>query len=128
MSLTKRQFADDLERMEQEEQKEIQDNEWQSTLEDHDLDDASLNRNNEEPAPKETSLTDEQLYNFRQQNIKALYAKLYSMGLTTEQVRSKLDKMSMFFGHLGSVNNMSDEEICEVSHMIDSLIVKNYKF
>jgi len=74
------------------------------------------------------NLTDEQIANFREQSIKSLYAKLYSMGLNTEQIRTKLDKMSMFFGHIGSVSNMSDDEICEVNHMIDNLKVKNYKF
>jgi len=75
-----------------------------------------------------TGMTDEQRYNFRQQNIKALYAKMYSMELTTEQIRSKLDKLSQFFGHIGGINNLSDVEICEISHMIDNLKVKNYKF
>jgi len=75
-----------------------------------------------------TGMTDEQRANFREQNIKALYAKLYSMGLNTEQIRSKLNKISMFFGHLGSISNMSDVEICEFSHMIDNLKVKSYKF
>ena len=77
---------------------------------------------------KADGLTDEQLHNFREQNIKAMYAKLYQMGLKTEQVRERLDKMSMFFGNIGAVSNMSDEEICEVNHMLDSLQVRGYKF
>ena len=73
-------------------------------------------------------LTDEQKHNFREQNIKTMYAKLYQMGLKTEQVRERLDKMSMFFGNIGAVSNMSDEEICAVNHMLDELQVRGYKF
>lgn len=73
-------------------------------------------------------LTEEQLYNFRQQNIKILYAVLYSMGLNTEQLREKLDLISRFFGNIGGVSNISDEELCVFSHMIDDLKTRGYKF
>ena len=73
-------------------------------------------------------LTEEQLHNFREQNIKAMYAKLYQMGLKTEQVRERLDRMSMFFGNIGAVSNMSDDEIAAVNHMLDELQVRGYKF
>ena len=72
--------------------------------------------------------TDEQIYNFRQQNIKTLYAILYSMGLKTEQVRKKLDLLSQFFGNIGGVSNISDEELAVIGHMLDELKVINYKF
>lgn len=80
------------------------------------------------PATQEEEKQMEKEAYFREQNIKSLYAKLYSLGLNSEQIRSKLDKMSMFFGHIGSVSNMSDDELSAVSHMIDELIVKGYKF
>jgi hypothetical protein len=73
-------------------------------------------------------LTEEQLHNFREQNIKAMYAKLYQMGLKTEGVRARLDKMSMFFGNIGAVSNMSDDEIAAVNRMLDELQVRGYKF
>lgn len=86
-------------------------------------------RNNEEDRDYDKiKLTDEQLHNFREQSIKAMYAKLYQMGLKTEQVRERLDKMSMFFGNIGAVSNMSDDEIAAVNRMLDELQVRNYKF
>ena len=57
-----------------------------------------------------------------------MYAKLYQMGLNTEQIRARLDKMSMFFGNIGAVSNMSDDEIASVNRMLDELKVRNYKF
>lgn len=86
-------------------------------------------RNNEEDRDYDKiKLTDEQLHNFREQSIKAMYAKLYQMGLKTEQVRERLDKMSMFFGNIGAVSNMSDDEISAVNRMLDELQVRGYKF
>lgn len=86
-------------------------------------------RNNEEDRDYDKiKLTDEQLHNFREQSIKAMYAKLYQMGLKTEQVRERLDKMSMFFGNIGAVSNMSDDEIAAVNRMLDELQVRGYKF
>jgi len=78
--------------------------------------------------PADPGLTDEQIHNFREQSIKAMYAKLYQMGLNTEQVRARLDKMSMFFGNIGAVSNMSDDEIAAVNRMLDELQVRSYKF
>lgn len=86
-------------------------------------------RNNEEDRDYDKiKLTDEQLHNFREQSIKSMYAKLYQMGLKTEQVRERLDKMSMFFGNIGAVSNMSDDEIAAVNRMLDELQVRGYKF
>lgn len=73
-------------------------------------------------------LTEEQKYNFRQQNIKTLYAILYSLGLKTEQVRKKLDLLSQFFGNIGGVSNISDEELIFIGRMLDEMKVRNYKF
>lgn len=75
-------------------------------------------------------LTDEQRYNFRQQNIKTLYAMLYSMGLDgkTESVRNKMDLLSRFFGNIGGVSNISDDEITAIARMLEQLKAINYKF
>jgi len=114
-------------RIQEEDEKFELDEQIRATEEDHGFDRPSI-KNNEEPAPKETGLTEEQLYNFRQQNIKTLYAVLYSMGLNTDQVRKKLDLLSQFFGNIGGVSNISDEELAVIGHMLDNLKVQNYKF
>ena len=58
-------------------------------------------------------MTDQEIRdaNFRESIVKEAYARLYELGCTTVQVRKKLDQMSMFFGNLGGVSNMSDKEI-----------------
>jgi len=114
----------------QEEQEQFElDEQIRATEEDRGFDRPTI-INNEEPAPEETKLTDEQLYNFRQQNIKTIYATLYSLGLDgkTETVRKKLDLLSQFFGNIGGVSNISDEELAVIGHMLDELKVRNYKF
>lgn len=73
-------------------------------------------------------IAEERKHNYREQSIKAMYAKLYQMGLKTESVRERLDKISMFFGNIGAVSNMSDDEIIAVNRMLDELQVRNYKF
>lgn len=80
--------------------------------------------------PKDPGLTDEQIHNFRQQNIKSLYAVMYSLGLDgkTDKVREKFDTLSRFFGNIGGVSNISDEELCVIGHMLDELKSRNYKF
>jgi hypothetical protein len=92
-----------------------------------DEEDRGLDRHGEEP---DEGLTDEQLYNFRQQNIKALYAMLYSMGLDgkTDKVRAKMDLLSRFFGNIGGVSNISDDELTAISHMLGHLQAISYKF
>jgi hypothetical protein len=102
-------------------------NEYQSEVE-TELDAEHKLEDEQDNGYDKKGLTEEQLHNFREQNIKAMYAKLYQMGLKTEQVRARLDKMSMFFGNIGAVSNMSDDEIAAVNRMLDELKVRNYKF
>lgn len=71
----------------------------------------------------------EQEYQQWQKDIKTLYAKLYGFGLNTEQVRNKLDKLSMFFGNVGGVSNIvKREEIIAIGDFLDTLKNLNYKF
>lgn len=75
-------------------------------------------------------LTEEQLYNFRQQNIKSLYAQLYKLGLDgkTSQVRSKLQALSEFFGEFGSIDRLSNEQLGIIDHLLNYLRITGYKF
>jgi len=65
---------------------------------------------------------------FRQQNIKSLYAQLYEFGLKTEQVRTKLQKMSEFFGNIGSVSDLSGEQMGAIEQLLNYLKNIGYKF
>jgi hypothetical protein len=75
-----------------------------------------------------TLQTEEQLYKAREKMIKEMYARLYNFGLKTEEVRNRLDKLSMFFGNIGSVSNMSDDEIAITLHLLEYLALNDYKF
>ena len=77
---------------------------------------------------KAQDLKDEQIYNFRQQNIKKIYAQMYEFGLNTDQIRTKLRKISEMFGHLGSVNDLSDKEIGGIMTMFNYLKINQYEF
>ncbi len=64
-----------------------------------------------------------------QRDIKSLYAKLYAFGLNAEQVRSKLDKLSQFFGNISGVSNIvKKEEIIAIGDFLDTLKNLKYKF
>ena len=104
------------------EEQELLDEERKATEEDTGFDNHNI--------PSEPDLSEEQLYNFRQQNIKTLYAILYSMGLDgkTQKVRDKMDLLSRFFGNIGGVSNITDEELAVIGHMLDELKSRNYKF
>lgn len=60
--------------------------------------------------------------------VKEAYARLYDLGCNKEQVREKLDIMSMFFGNLGSVSNMSDQEIGLVNHFLQTIKTLGFTF
>jgi hypothetical protein len=58
---------------------------------------------------------------FREIIVKEAYARLYELGCTSEQVRKKLDLMSMFFGNIGAVSNMSDKEIGLLNQFLQTI-------
>lgn len=72
--------------------------------------------------------TEEQLFKAREKMIKEIYARLYKFGLKSEEIRNRLDKLSMFFGNIGSVSNLSDEEIVITLHLLEYMDLNNYKF
>jgi hypothetical protein len=77
--------------------------------------------------PEEEKQIEREAY-FRQQNIKSLYVQLYEFGLKTDQVRSKLQKMSEFFGNIGSVGDLSGEQMGAIEQLLKYLKNINYKF
>jgi len=73
-------------------------------------------------------MTDTREEKYRESIVKEAYARLYELGCTTVQVRKKLDQMSMFFGNLGAVSNMSDQEIGLVNHFLQTIKTLGFTF
>lgn len=74
------------------------------------------------------SKEDVQYGKLMESTIKSLYAKLYGFGLNREQVREKLQTMSRFFGNIGSVSDLSLEQMGAINALIEQLKLINYKF
>jgi len=62
-------------------------------------------------------------------NIKTLYSQMFRLGCKdTQQVCSKLQRLSMFFGHIEAIGDMTDVELRLVHDFLTSLENENYKF
>lgn len=108
----------------QEEQEKIIDEDWQATLEDHDLDDASLKRKkliDPEPMTKEYS-------ELVSSGAKTAYKKLYDFGFKKDGVRRKLEHLSVFLGNVGSISDLNLEQWRQINWLLDNLKNTDYKF
>lgn len=61
-------------------------------------------------------------------SIKESYARLYELGCNKEQVRSKLEKLSAFFGNIGSISDLTLEQIGLVNNFLKDIEILGYKF
>lgn len=96
-------------------------------IEDLDIDDKYDVEPSEIDLEKER-IKEEQDYQLWEQSIKELYARLYGFGFSKEKVKSKIDKISMFFGHLGAASELSTAEIGYICQMLEMMKLEGFKF
>jgi len=104
-------------------EKELLDEEIRNNEEDRDYD-----KIKSETKQDGLSLEDIQTGKLMESTIKSLYSKLYGFGLNREQVREKLQTLSRFFGNIGSVSDLSLEQMGAINALIEQLKLINYKF
>lgn len=90
-----------------------------------DEEDRGLDRPHEDEAEELKAKQEEET---RSQIIKEAYARLYKLGCNKDEIKTKLDKISMFFGNLGSVSNMSNQEIGLLNGMLNTMEIMGYTF